>query len=653
MMSVIFFLILSTTIIAGITVPAANQIKSSREALNARRSYLAADSANDDALYRLNQGWTLPSSFVLPFSGNVTSVATVSTNAEGMTEVNVVGDSGVPSRASKSIFSNGTGISLSYSAQIGTGGIELSSGTINGSVYSNGDIVMKEPSALITGSATVANTSYPSLDQTNSGSTLYDVEFGKTSTTQDIAQGFTVATTSPVSFIRVYLKKTGRVGDITLRIVSNSSLNPSGIVLASQTISASNVASSFGYVPVTLSSPITLNTGTQYWLVLDYGSSNNNIFYTTKVTDNTYNGGRAKQGSWSSPAGGTWNNVTPVNGDIVFDLYAGGTRNKITGKDSNNRIRIGTGSIGNAWAYQVLNADVAGNGYCETSLHMYNLSNGAVKNCISQAAAPVLDYPIASSDISEWKNVVTDSIGAIGGGWSYTGNVTIGWQGTTTTSLRRINGNLIINGGGVATFGDLYVTGDVTVTGGGSLTTGNLFVGRNLSIGSTGATIGKTKVVGTTLVTQGANLQLKDTFWSVGKITLNGGSHIKLDSSVGARDVIAISEGRIDTLGGGDFAGSGTAGGYIVVISEANCPGNCSGESNAINLNGGTGAVIVFAPYGTVFVSGGSALNQVTAKKLILEGGSSVTYQASLADLDLGSGPSSAWVVESWDEVGQ
>ncbi len=653
MMSVLFFLILSTTIIAGITVPTANQIKSSREALNARRSYLAADSANDDALYRLNQGWVLPSSFVLPFSGNVTSAATVSTNADGMTEVNVVGDSGVPSRASKSVFSNGTGISLNYSAQVGTGGIELSSGTINGSVYSNGNIVMTSPSAIITGSATVANASYPSLDQTNSGGTQYDVEFGKTSALQDIAQGFTVTTTSPVSFLRVYLKKTGGVGNITVRIVSNSGSNPAGTTLVSQTINANNVASSFGYVPVTLSSPVTLTVGTQYWLVLDYGSNHASKFYTTKVTDNTYGGGVAKRGSWSSSTGGTWNSVTPVNGDIVFDLYAGGTRNKITGQGQYNKIRIGTGTVGNAWAYEVLNADVAGNAYCETSTYMYNLSNGAVKSCISQAPAPVLGYPISSSDISEWKNVVDDAITDISGGWVYTGNLTIGSVGTTTTSLKQINGNLTVDGGGVANFGDVKVTGNVTTTGGGTLTTNTLSVGGNLSVGSTGATIGKTKVGGTTTVTGGSSLKLKDTFWSVGMITLNGGSHITLDSSVGAQDIILMSEGRVDTSGGGDFAGSGTSGSYIVVISESDCPGSCGGGANAINLNGGAGAVAVFAPYGTVLISGGSALNQVTAEKLIVQGGSSVTYEAGLADIDIGSGPSSAWVVESWDEIGQ
>lgn len=652
-MSVLFFIILSGVLIGGVTIPTANQIKSANEAYKARQSYLAADSANDDALYRLNQGWILPSSFVLPFSDNVTSQATVTTNAEGALEINVVGDSGVPSRASKSVVSNGTGISLNYSAQIGTGGIELSSGTINGSVYSNGNIVMLSPAAIITGSATVANSSYPSLDQTNSNATTYDVEFGKTSALQDVAQGFQVSTTSPVSFLRVYIKKTGNVGNITVRIVSNSGSNPSGTTLASQTINASNVASSFGYVPVTLSNPVTLTEGVQYWLVLDYGTNHNSRFYTTKVTDNTYANGVAKRGSWSSSTGGTWNTVTPTEGDLVFELYAGGTTNKITGAGEYNRIEIGTGGVGHAWAYEVTNANIAGNAYCEKSSYIYNLSNGAVKNCISQSPAPVLDYPISSANISEWKAVVTDAVNGISGGWEYTGNLTIGWQGTTTTSLKRVNGNLTINGGGDAVFNDLYVTGSVTVTGGATLTTDSLYVGGNLSISSDISTVGATKVAGTTTVTGGGTLKTKATFWSVGMITLDGGSHIQLDSSVGSADGIIMSENRIDTSGGGDFAGSGTSGSYIMIISESDCPGNCGGGANAINLNGGSGAVAVFAPYGTVLISGGSSLKQVTAEKLIIQGGSSVTYEEGLADIDIGTGPSSGWVVESWDEVGQ
>lgn len=651
MMALLLFIIISSVLIIGIVVPASNQIRSAREAFKSRQSYLAADSATEDALYRLNNGWTLPTSFVLAFSSGITSSAIVTTNAEGATEIMATGDAGIPVRSSSGRFSRGAGVSLNYTAQIGTGGITISSGTINGSVYSNGNIIMQSAAAIITGSATVANDADPVLHQSNTDTTTTTVDFGKTSALQDIAQGFQVSTTTAVSFVRVYLKKTGGVSDLTMRIVSNNGSNPGGTTLTTKTILASSVSTTFDYVPVPLSTTLTLTPGVQYWLVLDYGTNHNTKYYSTKVTNGTYANGVAKSGSWNASSGGTWSSVSPSNGDMIFDVYVGGVISKIQGLGQYNRIRIGTGTTGNAWAYEVTNADVAGNLYCQNNTYVYALSGGAAKSCTFQTSAPVLSYPISDANITEWKTLVTDAINAISGGWTKTGDLTIGYAGTTTTSLRRINGNLTINGGGAAVFGDLYVTGNLTVTGGATMTANSLQVGGNLSVGSNSLTAGKTKVGGTTTVTGGAHYYAKDTLWSVGNITLSGGSYITLDSSVGAADGLILTDGRADTSGGGYFNGSGTSGSYLMIASLSTCPGSCGGGVDAVNISGGSGAVIVYAPNGKVSITGGSTLKQVTAKELYIGGGSTVIYDSGLTNIDFGSGDSSSWVVENWDEV--
>lgn len=648
MVAVLFFLVISSTIIAGIVVPTANNIKAAREAFKARQSYLAADSATEDALYRLNKGQTLPASFVLGFSDNVTASALITTNASGATEINVNGNSGVTTRSAKGVFSAGSGVSLSYSAQIGTGGVIIESGTINGSVYSNGNITMTQASAIITGSATVAGSPYPLVDQSNSAVSSTDLEFGKTTALQDVAQGFQVSTTTSITFLRVYLKKTGGVGDITLRIVSNSGSNPGGTTVASKNISASIVSTSFAYIPVPLSSPVALTPGTQYWLVLDYGSNSSTKYYTTKVSTDTYANGVAKRGSWSSSTGGTWNAVTPATGDMFFDIYAGGTMNKIEGISQYNKIRIGTGSVGNAWAYEVKNADIASSLYCQSNTYTYTLSTGAVKSCTNQTSPPVVGYPISDANITEWKAVVTDAT-TISGGWTKTSSLTTNYLGTTTTSLRRINGNLTIGGGGTATFGDLYVTGNLVVEGGATFNADNLKVDGNVTISSGVATIGNTKVGGQTVIQ--APLYLKGKLWSVGLVKVEGGGRLRLDSSVGTSDGLFISDGRIEVISGGNFDGSGVSGSYLVGISTVGCPGSCGGSSEAVKIEGGAGAVSIFAPYGKVLVDGGSSLKQVTALQLHLKGGSSITYESGLVDIDFESGPSSGWVVESWDEV--
>lgn len=650
MMTLLFFIVISSTLIVAIVMPTSNQIRSVRDAFKSRQSYIAADSATEDALYRLSKNWTLPSSFVLSFSDGITSSASVDTTLEGFTEVFATGDAGIPIRFSRGAFSRGTGVSLNYSAQVGTGGIKLDSGTINGSVYSNGNIEMISPSAIITGSATVANESDPVLDQTNYSTNTADIEFGKTSALQDIAQGFKVSTTTGISFIRVYLKKTGAVGNITLRIVSNSGSNPGATTIASKTISSSAVSTVFDYIPVPLSSPVTLTPGTQYWLVLDYGSNSSTKYYTTKVSDSTYGNGVTKRGSWNSSTGGTWSSITPSGGDILFDMYAGGEINKITGKDQNNRIRVGTGSTGNAWAYEVNNADVAGNMYCQSRSATYDLSSGSSKNCTSQTSAPILDYPISDANITEWKQIVTDATN-ITGGWIYSGNLTVNYLGTTTTSLRKVTGNLTINGGGHAVFGDLYVTGNLTVEGGGTLNVDNLKVDGNMTVSSGNATIGYSKVSGHVVIQ--APTYIKNTLWSVGYIKVEGGGKLRLDSSVGSGDGLFISDGRIEVISGGNFDGSGTVGSFLLGVSTSDCPGNCSGSSEAVKLEGGAGAVAIFAPYGKVLVDGGSSIKQVTAEELYIDGGSSITYDPDLTNIDLGSGESSSWVVENWGEVSE
>ena len=48
---------------------------------------------------------------------------------------------------------------------------------------------------------------------------------------------------------------------------------------------------------------------------------------------------------------------------------------------------------------------------------------------------------------------------------------------------------------------------------------------------------------------------------------------------------------------------------------------------------------------------GGSGARAMTAYRVVIGGGASVTYDAGLVDLSLSSGPSGSWSVTSWKEV--
>jgi len=165
----------------------------------------------------------------------------------------------------------------------------------------------------------------------------------------------------------------------------------------------------------------------------------------------------------------------------------------------------------------------------------------------------------------------------------------------------------------------------------------------NYSVGWAGATLGPKKIVGNLTVSGGGTLTITGTLWVTGNITLNGGGTIKLASSYGSNDGVLIADGTVVISGGGHATGSGTASSYIMLLST-------NSGSSAITVSGGAGAVIVYAPSGTINISGGASLKEATAYKMSISGGSSITYEFGLIDNNFSSGPSGSWVVESWGE---
>jgi hypothetical protein len=104
--------------------------------------------------------------------------------------------------------------------------------------------------------------------------------------------------------------------------------------------------------------------------------------------------------------------------------------------------------------------------------------------------------------------------------------------------------------------------------------------------------------------------------------------------------------------GGGEFAGSGQAGSYPLVLVTSDCPASsfCSGN-NAVTLNGGAGAVVLNAQKGTLTLSGGTAARSLVANKIILDGGATVVYESGVANMNFTSGPSGGWNIVSWREI--
>lgn len=174
-------------------------------------------------------------------------------------------------------------------------------------------------------------------------------------------------------------------------------------------------------------------------------------------------------------------------------------------------------------------------------------------------------------------------------------------------------------------------------------TTGGTITG-DYHVGSAGATLGPKVITGNLLVDGGGTLTVSGTLWIQGAITVDGGGKIKLASSYGASDGALVTDGIVSVSGGGTFSGSGTAGSYPFLITTSACPAEsgCNGN-DAIELNGGAGTVAIIAQNGTASISGGSALKEVTAKQIVMDGGASLVYDSGLISANFSSGPGGSW----------
>lgn len=163
------------------------------------------------------------------------------------------------------------------------------------------------------------------------------------------------------------------------------------------------------------------------------------------------------------------------------------------------------------------------------------------------------------------------------------------------------------------------------------------------SVGWAGATIGPKKINGNLSVSGGGILTVSGTLWVTGNLTLNGGGTIRLSSSYGSDDGVIIVDGTVLVSGGGHATGSGISGSYIMILTK-------STSDTAMSISGGAGAVILYAPKGTIAISGGASLKEAVGYRMTISGGSSITYESGLADNNFTSGPSGSWDIQYWKE---
>ncbi len=179
-------------------------------------------------------------------------------------------------------------------------------------------------------------------------------------------------------------------------------------------------------------------------------------------------------------------------------------------------------------------------------------------------------------------------------------------------------------------------------------TAGGTTVG-NVTI-STPTTMGPRKIVGD--LTINSTLTIADTIYVTGTITITG--TVKLNASYGATSGIIIADGVIDIGNGVVFTDSGTAGSYIMLLSNSTCDSSvtispCFSKS-AIEVNNNSTISIVNAQKGTVSFSNNAQVKESVGNKVELRNNVHISYGTGVISVGFTSGPSGSWVIDSWVE---
>jgi hypothetical protein len=307
-------------------------------------------------------------------------------------------------------------------------------------------------------------------------------------------------------------------------------------------------------------------------------------------------------------------NISTINGNVYANGYIKGTNSaRIAGTaivagtgyidgmdiDSNaqaHTIRGGSDIGGNATASVIQNSTVGGNVLAD-SISSCTISGSATydtrSSCTVSGTAtspnpnsynvpPVVPMPVTEEQIDGWEDE------ALNGG-------TIGTQsfssGTRNLGPAKINGDLIISG-----------TAEVVVTG---------------------------------------------TLWITGELRMSQSSIIRLSPLYGSLGGVVVvgedensTKGYIEMLNSSSAFGSGTAGSYIMLLSQR------EGTSTvAINNNNTGTSAILYAGEGTIELSNSGTMKEITAERLIISNSATVSYETGLANSAFASGPTGGWEV--------
>ncbi len=150
---IVFFLFISLAIIAGLVSPSIREFKDANVSLNSKESFFLSESGSEDAYYRLIKNKPIGGSETITLNSNsvTTTITSIGSNQK---QISSTGSVSAYQRKTNLVLTTVPGLSFNYGIQIGTGGVYLNSGAINGNVYASGPITASSSGGnLISGTA--------------------------------------------------------------------------------------------------------------------------------------------------------------------------------------------------------------------------------------------------------------------------------------------------------------------------------------------------------------------------------------------------------------------------------------------------------------------------------------------------------------------
>ncbi|MBM2817543.1 MAG: hypothetical protein HW401_133 [Parcubacteria group bacterium] len=587
LISVLFFLIISVTLVVGSVGTVITTKRISRNLIESKSSYFTSEAGIEDALYRIKKNKQISNPEVTALNGGTASIV-VTDSGGGEKEITSTGDISSNTRKIKASVTTGEGFDFFYGAQVGEGGLVMQEnsqvqgvGGAVGNVYSNGTVTGYN-NAKVTGSLTVATSAVEDV-QARSLVCNQDQIVGQTDPQIDFAQSFIASDSLPLYKISLYIKKIETPSSQTIRIVDNVSGSPGENTLAIASLSSSLVTSSYGWVDVAFSSPASLVEGETYWIVLDTDEDDDEYYIWCKDSNNGFGNGIAKyREDWDD--GSAWS--SPITGDLTFKTYIGGGPGIIDNVDV----------LVDARANTITNSAITGIAYCQTG-------SGNNKACdTSQPDPSITNMPISQGNIDQWKSDATAGdiiVGNCGNGGVDGCNILE--DGTLSLGPKKIVGNLVLdNKRHLNITGVLYFTGSITISNSSSIKC-------DASFGSNSCMI----------VTDGPIRPYNNaTFTGSGQT----GSYLMMLSTV-----------------------QGCNGG----LQQPECTDGNAG----IYLDNNVTGAIFYTTDSMIFLDNNVNIKEAIGYKMYLNNGAIIRYESGLINADFSSGPSGGWNIKSWKEI--